>query len=65
VPADQRAQIAPAMAEAFGEVFWWATGFVVVAFLIATLLPKQKPEPVDDPDDPAAAGDEAVPLVMH
>jgi EmrB/QacA subfamily drug resistance transporter len=65
VPADQRAQVAPLMAEAFGEVFWWATGFVVVAFLIATLLPKQKPEPVDDPDDPAAAGDEVVPLAMH
>jgi EmrB/QacA subfamily drug resistance transporter len=65
VPADQRAQIAPLMADAFGEVFWWATGFVVIAFLIATLLPMQKPEPVDDPDDPAAAGDEAVPLVMH
>ena len=54
------------MAEAFGETFWWATGFVVIATLVSLLLPRTKPEPIDDPDDPEArsAEDEPVPMVM-
>ena len=64
VPDEARRQIAPLMADAFGEVFWWATGFLVVAFLIATLLPKEKPEPVFDPDDPEAGEQEPVPMMI-
>jgi MFS family permease len=64
VPDEARRQIAPLMADAFGEVFWWATGFLVVAFLIATLLPRQKPEPVFDPDDPQAGEQEPVAIMM-
>jgi hypothetical protein len=54
------------MAAAFGETFWWATGFLVVATLIALLLPRKKPEPVDDPDDPnaLAAEQDDVPILM-
>jgi hypothetical protein len=40
------------MADAFASTFWWAVGLVVVAFVVAlALLPKEKPEPVDDPSD--------------
>jgi len=53
------------MADAFGETFWWATGFVVIATLVALMLPREKPEPVFDPDDPEGSeADEAVPLMM-
>jgi hypothetical protein len=31
---------------------------------VAFLLPRHKPEPVDDPDDPAPKGEEAVPVMM-
>ena len=55
VSPEARAQIAGAMAEAFGSTFWWALPLVVIAFVVSTpLLPKQKPEPVDDPADDAA-----------
>jgi predicted MFS family arabinose efflux permease len=63
VPDQVRERIAPLMADAFGEVFVWATAFVIVAAAVAFLLPRHKPEPVDDPDDPAA-DEEAVPLMM-
>jgi hypothetical protein len=40
------------MAESFAETFWWALGLVVIAFVVAlVLLPKHKPEPVEDDDD--------------
>jgi EmrB/QacA subfamily drug resistance transporter len=60
----QRQEIAPLMAEAFGEVFWWATGFVVLATLVALLLPREKPEPVYDPDDPEAEDEAPVPMMI-
>ena len=44
------------MAEAFGATFWYALALVVIAFVVAiVLLPKQKPEPLDDPADDAEA----------
>jgi EmrB/QacA subfamily drug resistance transporter len=50
IPPDVRERIAPLMAEAFGATFWWALALVGVAFVVAlALLPKTKPEPVDDP----------------
>jgi EmrB/QacA subfamily drug resistance transporter len=61
----QRQQIAPAMADAFAATFWWAFGFMLLATAVALLLPRTKPEPVYDPDDPEAAGTEdAVPVLM-
>ena len=64
VSPEARAQIAGPMAEAFGSTFWWALALVVVAFVVSTpLLPKQKPEPVDDPDAPEAA-EAAAPVLV-
>jgi EmrB/QacA subfamily drug resistance transporter len=52
VPAGVRERIAPPMAEAFAATFWYALALVMVAFVVAiVLLPKDKPDPVHDPDD--------------
>jgi MFS family permease len=49
VPAGERERIAPRMAEAFAATFWYALALVIVAFVVAlVLLPKDKPDPVDD-----------------
>src|SRR4051812_26705890 len=67
LPPGVRERLAPLMAEAFGATFWWALGLVLVALVVSVvLLPKDKPEPVDDPDDPAAAGagEAEAPLVL-
>jgi hypothetical protein len=62
-PAAARARIADLMADAFGSTYWWALALVVVAFCVATpLLPKSKPEPVEDPD---AEAEEPVPVLVH
>jgi EmrB/QacA subfamily drug resistance transporter len=56
LPPDARARVTPLLAEAFGATFWWALGLVLVAFGVAVvLLPKHKPEPVEDDVDSAAA----------
>ena len=61
IPPGVREKVAPAIADAFGATFWWALALVVVAMVVAAaLLPKVKPEPVEDPD---ADGAEA-PMVM-
>jgi EmrB/QacA subfamily drug resistance transporter len=66
LPPGVRERLAPAMADAFGATFWWALALVVVAFVVAILLlPKDKPEPVDDPDAPAAEDAEAPVALMH
>jgi EmrB/QacA subfamily drug resistance transporter len=44
VPPGVRAHIAPAMAAAFGQTFWWALGLLAVAFVGSLALPKRKPE---------------------
>jgi EmrB/QacA subfamily drug resistance transporter len=64
-PADVRDRIAGPMAEAFGSTFWWALGLVLVAFAVAVaLLPKDKPEPVHDPEAPEGESNEALALAM-
>jgi EmrB/QacA subfamily drug resistance transporter len=64
LPPAVRERVAPLLADAFGTTFWWALALVVVAFVVAAvLLPKSKPEPVDDPDEPEAAGAPAPMLV--
>ena len=67
VPPGVRERVAPLMAEAFGATFWYALALVVVAFVVAVvLLPKHKPEPLDDPAADADAGAAAPPvLVAH
>jgi EmrB/QacA subfamily drug resistance transporter len=62
VPPDVHAQIAGPMADAFASTFWWALGLIVVAFAVATaLLPKQRPEPVSEPD----AAEAPAPVLVH
>jgi EmrB/QacA subfamily drug resistance transporter len=62
LPPAVRERVAPAMADAFGATFWYALALVVVAFVVATaLLPRDKPEPVEDPDD----AETSAPLVPH
>jgi EmrB/QacA subfamily drug resistance transporter len=56
LPAAVRNAIAPKMADAYGSVFVIAFVLVVLSTVVAAvLLPKHKPEPVEDPDDPAAS----------
>jgi hypothetical protein len=51
------------MAEAFASTFWWALALVVIAFVVSTpLLPKNKPEPVDDPAEEVEG---AAPVLVH
>jgi EmrB/QacA subfamily drug resistance transporter len=58
-----RERVAPLMADAFGATFWWALALVAVAFVVSiVLLPKHKPEPVDDPEGDAAEAAEALAL---
>ena len=54
------AQVRDLMADAFGHTYVWATAFVAVAFLAAWLLPRRKPEPLDDDEDLDAA-----PVMVH
>ncbi len=42
VPAAERAQIAPAIADAFGHTFWWAAGIIALAIIPALMLPRHK-----------------------
>jgi MFS family permease len=42
------AHIAPPMAAAFGQTFWWALGLLIVAFLGSLALPRRKPELAPD-----------------
>jgi EmrB/QacA subfamily drug resistance transporter len=68
VSPEQRAQVAPEMAEAYAATFWWALALVVIAFVVALLLlPREKPSPVYDPDDagPGAAEPEPAVLLTH
>jgi hypothetical protein len=63
VPDAVRERIAPLMADAFGATFRWAVALLIVAFPAALLLPRRKPDPVDDPDDPEGVGVEAPSLI--
>jgi EmrB/QacA subfamily drug resistance transporter len=65
IPDAARERIAPAMADAFGSTFWWALGLLVVALVVAVLLlPRDKPDPVHDPDD-EDAGETLAPMLAH
>jgi MFS family permease len=62
LPAQVRDQIAPLMADAFGETFYWGMGLLCLAGLAALLLPRKLPEPVveardeDDVEAPVLIG---------
>jgi EmrB/QacA subfamily drug resistance transporter len=62
LPPAERARVTPLLADAFGATFWWALALVLVAFTVAlALLPKRRPEPVEDDEAGALA---AVPEVV-
>jgi hypothetical protein len=48
VPPAVREHIAPAMAAAFGQTFWWALAMLAVAFVGSLALPKRKPKLAGD-----------------
>jgi EmrB/QacA subfamily drug resistance transporter len=64
IPAEVRAHVAPLMAAAFGETFWWAVALLAVAFAVAFLLPRHKPEPVEDPDAVSVDGEPVTPVFV-
>jgi EmrB/QacA subfamily drug resistance transporter len=51
---DLPAQIRDLMAEAFGHTYIWATALVLVAFAAAWMLPRRKPEPIEEEEGDAA-----------
>jgi EmrB/QacA subfamily drug resistance transporter len=61
IPPEQRDRVLPLMADAFGSTVTWAVVLVGVAFLPALLLPRHKPEPVEEDDD----GTPAEALLVH
>jgi EmrB/QacA subfamily drug resistance transporter len=66
LPPAARERVAPDLAAAFGATFWYALALIVVAFVVAiVLLPKQKPEPLDDDPDAPDAAEAAPVLVAH
>jgi EmrB/QacA subfamily drug resistance transporter len=54
------ARIRDLMAGAFAHTYWYALGLLALALLAALMLPRSKPEPIDDEE----AGDVA-PVLMH
>jgi EmrB/QacA subfamily drug resistance transporter len=62
LPPAQQAQVTRLLSEAFGHTFWWALALVVVAFVVAlVLLPKHKPEPLEEEGAPPLDA----PALMH
>ena len=55
IPPAAREHVLPLMADAFASTFTWAVVLVGVAFIPALLLPRRKPEPVEDEDGIAPA----------
>ncbi|MGH2908460.1 MAG: DHA2 family efflux MFS transporter permease subunit, partial [Solirubrobacteraceae bacterium] len=44
IPPAARAHLAPPLASAFGQTFWWALGLIIVAFVASLFLPKRRPQ---------------------
>ena len=57
-----RCEVRDLMASAFAHTYWWAFALIVPAIVVAFLLPRVKPEPIED-DEPGA--DEPAPVLMH
>jgi EmrB/QacA subfamily drug resistance transporter len=61
-PAHLSAQARDVMAGAFTHTYWWAAALLIPALLAALLLPREKPEPIEDDDAPAG---DAAPVLLH
>jgi hypothetical protein len=55
-------QVADTLAEAYGATYWWAAALIVPALLAALLLPRTKPEPIEDEEGGAG---EPAPVLIH
>jgi EmrB/QacA subfamily drug resistance transporter len=55
------ARIRDLMASAFAHTYWYALGLLALALFAALMLPRRKPEPIEDDD----ADDTAAPVLMH
>jgi EmrB/QacA subfamily drug resistance transporter len=55
-------QVRNLMTEAFTHTYWWAVALIIPALAVAFLLPRVKPEPIED-DEPDA--DEPAPVLVH
>jgi EmrB/QacA subfamily drug resistance transporter len=60
-PTNLPLEVRDLMASAFTHTYWWAVALVVPAILVALLLPRRKPDPLEDED---GAGEPA-PVLMH
>jgi EmrB/QacA subfamily drug resistance transporter len=55
------ARIRDLMASAFAHTYWYALGLLALALFAALMLPRRKPEPIEDDD----ADDTGAPVLMH
>ena len=60
-PANLPLEVKNLMTEAFTHTYWWAPALIVPALLAALLLPRRKPEPVEDEGEAGAAA----PVLVH
>jgi EmrB/QacA subfamily drug resistance transporter len=56
-------QVRDTMAGAFTHTYWWAVALIVPAIIVALLLPRMKPAPVEE-DEPGAGGEQR-PALVH
>jgi EmrB/QacA subfamily drug resistance transporter len=56
-------QVRDTMAGAFTHTYWWAVALIVPAIIVALLLPRMKPAPVEE-DEPGAGGEQR-PVLVH
>jgi EmrB/QacA subfamily drug resistance transporter len=63
-PANLPLEVRDTMAGAFTHTYWWAVALIGPAILAAILLPRAKPEPIED-DEEGGAGGEAAPVLIH
>jgi EmrB/QacA subfamily drug resistance transporter len=59
-PTNLPLEVRDLMASAFTHTYWWAVALIVPAILVALLLPRKKPEPLED--EPGAG---EAPVLMH
>lgn len=55
IPADAVARIAPALADAFAQTFWWPVALLLVALAPALLLPRRRPDAAPQATERAGA----------
>jgi EmrB/QacA subfamily drug resistance transporter len=54
LPPEAKAQVLPLLGDAFGHTFLWSLAIILVAFIPAYFLPREKPEPIAGPNGDGA-----------